>query len=241
MLGACLLFLSVTVCQAQDNFQPGYAILNDGTRINGQINFYTNEPWLNQRFIWLKDSASIASTGADRAKPKRYRIDEIQSYQAGQHTYEKVHYADLEKIQFKTLGANEHLLERLSAGKINSYRYYSYPKDIDIYVGTNSQEVNRRVKQEKDDLLASWKFLARKGTDDKFRNAFDYDIQKYFEDTPEVLQKYQNGGYGNEPVSAKKGLAARMVAMAKQKALMPLQYEAIAAAFNDYNLKNTSK
>jgi hypothetical protein len=56
-----LLLLSFSFCKAQVNYQPGFAILKDGTRVSGLINLNENAPWSNQRYIFLKDSAALAS------------------------------------------------------------------------------------------------------------------------------------------------------------------------------------
>lgn len=71
-LGICIsliLILPVTAAHAQDSYQPGYAILNDGTRLAGQIIPYSKTPWSNQRYIWMKDSAAVADNAS--AKPKK--------------------------------------------------------------------------------------------------------------------------------------------------------------------------
>lgn len=237
-LCTCLLFFTAFVCNAQDSFQPGFAVLNDGTRVSGEIMLYSKTPWSNQRYIWMKDSVAVAAN--PNAKPKKYKADDLKSYQVGNRSFEKVHFVDLEKLQFKNLGTNDHMMERLNTGKITAYRYYGYPIEF-VRVAASEDEMEKKLQKENDDLLNSWKYLARKGDDDKYRDIFDYDLQKYFEDTPEVLQKYQAGGYGNEPVSQKKGLAAKMMAMAKKATYAHMQYEPLVAAINDYNAKNPVK
>jgi hypothetical protein len=102
-------------------------------------------------------------------------------------------------------------------------------------------EIAARRKKKTNELLRGYKILTVKDNEGKPKNAFDYDLQKYFEDTPAVLQKYQGGGYGNEPIVAKKGLAAKMIAMAKKAAFKPQEADAIILAFNDYNDKNAAK
>ncbi|MDB5126896.1 hypothetical protein [Mucilaginibacter sp.] len=233
IIGICLLFLTgLSTVKAQDTFLPGYVILNDGTKIGGSISLYENAPWLNQRFIWLKDSTAVA-------KPKKYKVGDIKSYQVGDRSFEKVHYVDMENIQFKTLGANDHMMERLSSGKINSFKFYSYPEEIEVYVGLSSAEVAERTQQKKGELLRGYKILSSKD-DDKLRNAFDYDLQKYFKDTPAILEKYKKGEYGNEPI-VKMGLAAKMISMARKAAFKPKEADAIVMAFNDYNNVNLAK
>lgn len=230
------LFCSLTALKAQETYSPGYAILSDGSRVSGKISFYADAPWTNQRYILLKDSASLAESKSDNVKPKKYRVDDLKSYQTGDRKFEKVHYVDTENLQLKSLGSNDHMMEKLSGGRIDVYRYYSYPKDFDIYYGDYKEKMAKDHKE----LMNGWKMLSQKDND-KMQNAFDYDLQKYFADTPDVLKKFQNGEYGNEPVSTKKGLAARMISMAKKAALMPMQYETLVAAFNDYNQKNPTK
>lgn len=240
-LSFCLslfLILILTTVHAQDTYQPGYVILNDGTRISGQILLYSKTPWSNQRHIWMKDSAALATNL--NVKPKKYKADDLKSYQVGNRCFEKVHFVDLEKLQFKNLGTNDHMMEKLNSGKITAYRYYGYPIEF-VRVAASEAEMDRMLEKENDDLLNSWKYLAKKDGDEKYHDIFDYDLQKYFEDTPEVLQKYQAGSYGNEPVSQKKGLAAKMMAMAKKATYSHMHYESFVAAIDDYNAKNAIK
>ena len=67
------LLLSVSVCKAQD-YHPGYVILNDGTRISGWVKLNEAEPWLNQRYVRIRDSAAIAAD--PNAKDKRIRTND---------------------------------------------------------------------------------------------------------------------------------------------------------------------
>lgn len=230
--------LSFCICKAQQNFQPGYVILADGTRKAGLIILNDEEPWYNQRRIWMKDSAEYAANPA--VKPKKYIADDLKLFQVGPRIFDKVHYVDMENLQLKSLGSNDHMMERLSIGRINAHRYYQYPKDFDGFMGTKDEFEKWKAKK-KNDLLIGFKILSQKD-DEKLENAFDYDLQKYFNDTPDVLTKYQNGGYGNEPVVKKGGgLAAKMMAMARKAAFKPQEADAIVMAFNDYNQKNPVK
>lgn len=232
-MSICLLFLTgLTTVKAQENYLPGSVMLNDGTKIAGSIALYENAPWLNQRFIWFKDSTSTA-------KPKKYKVGDIKAYQVSDRAFEKVHYVDIENIQFKTLGSNDHLMEKISSGKINSFKFYSYPEEIEVYVNLSSAEVAEKTQQKTDALLRGYKILSSKDGD-KLRNAFDYDLQKYFQDTPAILDKYKKGEYGNEPI-VKMGLGARMMAMARKAAFKPKEADAIAVAFNEYNNVNSAK
>jgi hypothetical protein len=138
------------------------------------------------------------------------------------------------------MGTNDHMLERLAYGRIKAHRFYSYPADTEGYIGTE-EEIAAKQEEKKNDLLTGYKILTQKDNENKLHDAFEYDLQKYFEDTPEVAQKYQSGAYGNQPVVAKKGFAARMIAMAKKAAFKPEEANAIIAAINDYNNKNTEK
>lgn len=236
ILVVTLLSLSISVSKAQ-NYEPGYVILNDGTRVSGSIALNEAEPWYNQRYIRIKDSVAFAKD--PNVKPRRIKTDDMKFYQAGTRIFDKVHYVDMENLQLKSFGSNDHMMERLAVGKITAHRFYQYPADVAVYTGANESEVEQKEQQKKDDLVRGYAILAQKDNDNKLRNAFDYDLQKYFEDTPEVLEKYKSGGYGNQPV--KKGFAARMVAMAKKAAFKQEEADGIIAAFNDYNAKNKGK
>ncbi|MFB9845154.1 hypothetical protein [Mucilaginibacter ginsenosidivorans] len=234
-----LLLLISTDLKAQDTYQPGYVILNDGTRVPGLIRLNQREPWYNQRVIFMKDSAAVAADPNGKVKSKKYKFTDMKSYQVGQVKFEKVHYVDMENLQLKSLGSNDHMLEVLSSGRINSYRYYSYPPDIEADFGTE-EEQNAKEEKRKKDLINGFKILTKKDNESKFNDALDYDVQKYFKDAPEILEKYQKGEYGNQPTAPKKGLAAKMIAMAKKQTFKLEEANAIITAFNEYNQKNAA-
>lgn len=235
---AVLLLLSFSVSKAQVAYQSGSAILNDGTRISGSIMLDDDAPWHNQRFIFLKDSAQLAAN--PKAKAKKYKADDLKSYQVGDRAFDKVHFVDTENLQLKSLGTNDHMLERLAKGRIKAHRFYTYEADTEGFAGTEEEFIEWKKKRT-NNLLNGYKILITKDSEGKVKNAFDTDLQKYFEDTPEVLAKYKSGGYGNEPIVVKKGLAAKMIALAKKAAFKPQEAEAIILALKDYNEMNADK
>ena len=171
-------------------------------------------------------------------KARKFRFDDLKSYEVGGRVFEKVHYMDISKLQVKSLGANDHMLEKLANGKITVYRYYAYLDDI--YAGNSQASVQAEMKEDKDSSKRLWKMLIKKDGDDNFKDAFATNLEKYFEDTPVVLQRYQKGEYGNKP--KKKGLGAKMVGLAMQASgLDHLETDAMIAAFNDYNKENLTK
>lgn len=226
---------TITIAKAQITYERGYAILKDGTKISGMIGRFEQDPWFNQRFILFKDSTEFAAN--PKLKAKKYRADDLQFYQLGNVSYDKVHYVDVENLQLKSLGTNDHMMERLALGRINAHKFYQYPPDTQGFIGTEEEYIEWQKKNH-NALLNGYKILVVKDKETKPKNAFDVEILKYFEDTPEVFQKFKDGAYGNEPIVQKKGLAAKMVAMAKKVAFKPQEAEAIAAAINDYNKKN---
>jgi hypothetical protein len=230
------LLLSFSVCKAQ-NYLPGYVILNDGTRISGLIALNDDEPWYNQRYIRIKDSASMVNDPTP--KPKRYRTNDMQFYQAGERAFDKIHYINIENLQIKSFGSNDHMLERLAKGRINAHRFYQYPQDIAIY--GNEEQMEKEEARKKRNLIIGYKILFQKDDDTKLHDALDYDLPKEFEDTPDVLQRFKNGDYGNQPIVAKKGLAAKMISMAKKSAFKQEEATGIVLAFTEYNEKNAVK
>jgi hypothetical protein len=134
-----LLLLTFSVSKAQEAYQPGYAILNDGTRISGSIILYDEAPWFNQRFIFLKDSTQLA--GDPNTKAKKYKVADLKFYQVGTRAFDKVHFVDAENLQVKSFGANDHMLERLASGRIQAHRFTPTRQ-----TSTPSWERNRNIR-----------------------------------------------------------------------------------------------
>jgi hypothetical protein len=235
---AAILLLSFSVCRAQDNYQPGYIILNDGTRVGAFIALNDDAPWYNQRYIRYKDSAAFAAD--PNVKSKKIKVDDMKCFQAGTRIFDKIHYVNLENLQLKSMGTNDHMMERLAMGRINAHRFYQYPQDFVVYMASDD-EVAQKEAEKKNDLIKGYKILVQKDDETKLHDAFDFDLQKYFKDTPEVLEKFQSGGYGNQPIAAHMSLAQRMVSLAKKSAFKPEEADGIIAALNDYNDKNAGK
>ena len=236
---ALILISGALVCKAQDEqrtFYPGNVTFKDGTKANGFIGLYDGLPWYNQRFIMFVDSAAYAAN--PKSKGKKYRADDMQMYQAGTRIFDKVHYVNIENLQLKSLGTNDHMMERLSLGRITSHRFYDYPADTHGGVYANEEAIKEDEEKRKNDLLKGYKILCVKGDEKKQQNAFDMDIVKYLADVPAVQEKYQKGDYGNQPVVAHKGLMNKMVAYAKKTAFKEAEATAIIAAFNDYNAQS---
>lgn len=234
------LISSALFCKAQEQpptYQPGTITLKDGTRISGFILLYDSSPWSNQRRIWFIDSASYVAN--PNIKGKKYKVEDMQMYQAGTRIFDKVHYVNTENLQLKSLGNNDHMMERLSIGRITSHRFYDYPPDT--WGDTGSEEKIREDEEKmKEDLLKGYKIFCVKDDEKKLQNAFDLDMLKYLADVPAVQEKYQKGGYGNQPIVEHKGLMAKMVAHAKKTAFKQAEADAIVAAFNDFNAQSTS-
>ncbi len=225
----------LSVCKAQDipyEYRPGTVTFKDGTSENGMIRLHDDMPWYNQRYIWFIDSAAYAAN--PNAKGKKYRADDMQMYRVGDRIFDKVHYVNLENLQLKSMGTNDHMMERLTIGRISSHRFYDYPADYYADSGTE-EKLDQDEAQRKQDLLTGYKILCTKDDEKKQRNAFDIDMLKMLAEVPAVQDKYQTGGYGNQPVVAHKGLMAKMIATAKKSAFKQEEADAIVAAFNDYN------
>jgi len=233
-----LLLCSLQVVKAQDIYQPGFVILNDGTRVAGSIILYANAPWLNQQHIFLKDSVAMAASPNGEVKPKKYKTADIKFYQVGDRKFDKVHFVESTDLHFSILGSNNHMLERLTFGRIAAYRYYSYPPDMDTFTGSYEEYEKRKTHQ----LLAGYKVLARKDEKGNYHDTLNDGVQKgYFDDAPEIMKKYNEGGYGNEPSAKEKGLFAKMVAQAKKTTFKQQEADAIVAAFNEFNAAHPVK
>jgi len=228
-LTVLLFTLFLAVCKA-DDYQPGTITLKDGQRVSGLIKLYKNAPWKNQRFIWFKDSAAYAANPGIHAK--RYFSSQMKSYQVGSHTFVRVHYIDQAYINLRTLVNNYHMLERVSNGRIVSYIYYSYPPEIFDF----GDKAGEKAEIANDGQSIKYRILFKKDGARHFHNAYGYGLSAYFKDTPQVLQKYKNGEYGNEPTVTGASLYDR-IAMLCRRTIFTSQKESkgIIAAFNDYD------
>jgi outer membrane protein OmpA-like peptidoglycan-associated protein len=228
-LTVLLFSLFLAVCKA-DDYQPGYVILKDGHRVSGLIKLYKNAPWKNQRYIWFKDSAAYAANPSIHGK--KYFSSQLKSYQAGSHTYVRVHYIDQSYINLRTLVNNYHMLERVSNGRIVSYLYYSYPPEI-LDMGDKHGD---RVETGSDNQAMRYRIIFKKDGAKHFHNAYGYGLASYFKDTPQVLQKYNDGAYGNQPTVTDVSLYDRIAALCN-RTIFTSQKETkgIIAAFNDYD------
>jgi hypothetical protein len=232
---ALLFAATMLVCKAQEEkwmYRPGSVTFNDGTTVNGLVRIYDTMPWYNQRYISFIDSAAYAAN--PKVRGKKYRADDMQQYKVDYKIYDKVHYVNIENLQLKSLGRNDHMMERLCIGQITAHRFYDYPPDTYGEIGTEEQ-IRQSEEKRKNDLLRGYKVLCVKDGEKKQENAFDIDLLKYLAAVPAVQKKYQEGGYGNQPIVEHKGLAAKMLAMAKKAAFKQEEADAIVLAFNDYN------
>ncbi|WP_461448656.1 OmpA family protein [Mucilaginibacter sp.] len=228
-LTVLLFTLFLAVCKA-DDYQPGYIILKDGKQVSGLIKLYKNAPWKNQRFIWFKDSAAYAADPKTHAK--KYFSSQMKSYQVGSRTFVRVHYIDQSYINLRTLVNNYHMLERVSNGRIVSYIYYSYPPEIFDF----GDKTGERTEVANDGQSIKYRILFKKDGAKHFHNAYGYGLSAYFKDTPQVLQKYHDGSYGNEPTVDGASLYDRIATLCK-RTIFTSQKESkgIIAAFNDYD------
>jgi outer membrane protein OmpA-like peptidoglycan-associated protein len=228
-LTVLLFTMFLAVCKA-DDYQPGYVILKDGKHVSGLIKLYKDAPWKNQRFIWFKDSAAYAANPSIHAK--KYFSSELKSYQAGSHTFVRVHYIDQSYLNLRTLVNNYHMLERVSNGRIVAYMYYSYPPEILGFGDSNGE----RVEASGDNQAMRYRIIFKKDGAKHFHNAYGYGLASYFKDTPQVLQKYDDGSYGNVPNAHGASLYDRIATLCK-RTIFTSQKETkgIIAAFNDYD------
>jgi len=231
LLAILLLTISLTICKA-DSYQPGFVILKNGKRIGGQIKLYKNAPWKNQRYIWFKDSAAIAAN--PNAKPKKLYAADMKFYQAGTRQFVKVAYFDQAFIKLRNLYSNSWMLERVANGRFVAYMFYSSPPEFFDYFfadphGDQTEPVGN------DNAMIKYRIIFKKNNAKHFVNAYTYGLAKYFKDTPQILQKYSTGAYGNQP-DVDGSIFTRMSEICNRTIFTShAETNGIIAAFNDYN------
>jgi outer membrane protein OmpA-like peptidoglycan-associated protein len=231
LLAILLLAISLTVCKA-DSYQSGFVILKNGKRIGGQIKLYKNAPWKNQRYIWFKDSAAVAAN--PNAKPKKLYAADMKFYQAGTRQFVKVSYFDQAFIKLRNLYSNSWMLERVSNGRFVAYMFYSSPPEFFDYFFADPHG-DQTEPAGNDNAMIKYRIIFKKNNAKHFVNAYSYGLAKYFKDTPQILQKYSTGAYGNQP-DVDGSIFTRMSEICNRTIFTSrAETNGIIAAFNDYN------
>jgi outer membrane protein OmpA-like peptidoglycan-associated protein len=231
LLAVLLLAISFTICKA-DGYQSGFVILKSGKRISGQIKLYKNAPWKNQRFIWLKDSAALAAN--PNVSPKKIYASDMKFYQAGSRQFVKVTYVDQANIKLRNLFTNSWMLERVSNGRFVAYMYYSYPPEFFDYFFADSKG-DQTEPAGNDNAMIKYRIIFKKDNAKHFVNAYSYGLASYFKDTPQILQKYSTGAYGNQP-DVDGSIFTRLSEICNRTIFTShAETNGIIAAFNDYN------
>ena len=231
LLAVLLLTISLTICKA-DGYQQGFVILKNGKRIGGQIKLYKYAPWKNQRYIWFKDSAAVAAN--PNAKPKKLYAADMQFFQAGSRQFVKVSYFDQAFIKLRNLYTNSWMLERVANGRFVAYMFYSSPPEFFDYFFADPHG-DQTEPAGNDNASLKYRILFKKDNAKHFVNAYSYGLAKYFKDTPQILQKYQTGAYGNQP-DVDGSIFARILEICNRTIFTShAETKGIIAAFNDYN------
>jgi hypothetical protein len=231
LLALLLLTISLTICKA-DGYQSGFVILKNGKRVGGQIKLYKHAPWKNQRYIWFKDSAAIASN--PDAKPKKLYASDMKFYQAGTRQFVKVSYFDQAFIKLRNLYTNSWMLERVANGRFEAYMFYSSPPEFFDYFFADPKG-DQTEPDGNDNAMLKYRIIFKKNGAKHFVNAYSYNLAKYFEDTPQILDKYKAGTYGNQPDVD--GSMFDKLSEICNRTIFTSHAEStgIIAAFNDYN------
>jgi len=231
LLAILLLTISLTICKA-DGYQSGFVILKNGKRVSGQIKLYKNAPWKNQRFIWLKDSAALAAN--PKVSPKKIYASDMKFYQVGSRQFVKVTYVDQANLKLRNLYTNSWMLERVANGRFVAYMYYSYPPEFFDYFFADAKG-DQTEPAGNDNAMIKYRIIFKKNNAKHFVNAYTYGLASYFEDTPQILQKYSTGTYGNQP-DVDGSIFTRLSEICNRTIFTSrAETKGIIAAFNDYN------
>jgi outer membrane protein OmpA-like peptidoglycan-associated protein len=83
--------------------------------------------------------------------------------------------------------------------------------------------------------MIKYRIIFKKNNAKHFVNAYSYGLAKYFKDTPQILQKYSTGAYGNQP-DVDGSIFTRMSEICNRTIFTSrAETNGIIAAFNDYN------
>lgn len=173
--------------EADDNQYEGAIINLDGTETTGIIEANLQYPWIIQKYIRFFDVSLLNQEDKIKLKDKpKLDAKDLLGFRFEDKVYESHKYADLSALGPKALGTN-YFFELAVDGPIKLYKYYDSPPTVmqgdpeTIYAELrDTPHLFIKKGEEKIDLLSASK------------------LEKFISDSPEVLAKYESGGYGNK-------------------------------------------
>jgi hypothetical protein len=219
-LASCL---SVFI-QAQDltgNQHWGEIVFTNGNILKGVIEADFDSPWSIQKSITYFDAGLLSQEKIKNKDKVDYDPKDIVTVTIGDRIYEVQKYSDMTAAGTGSIPRN-YFLERIADGKIKLFKYYQTP----MFMG-NTNEVEASIKNGRNNP----DIIIYKG-EEKLKAIQNVDMREYLADCTTVLEKYQNGEYGNPKIDAEK---SKFAAKIHTEASIQAMKEWIKPLVTDYN------
>jgi hypothetical protein len=171
----------------------GYVITVKGDTLYGKITTWKKEPWWNQKKVKLKTTDG---------KTEKFKTDEAAEYMADAIGYKVIAYSDNSAIGFNMI-KRSYFMEVLTHGRIKAYRFYEMPSPVFVGQLDEHEKELQRIREE-------WQLLVEKEGGKLTRIADVKGLKKLLGDNKAIIEKFNNGGYGNVKTEGKKGLGKLM-------------------------------
>ena len=159
-----------------------------------------NRPWLHQQKIFTVDKNLFESLSKIKNKDKiDFKAGDLKGYKIGSQLYETQKYADVAAGGPIAALPKDYFMEVAVQGKITVYKFYAEPERT----GSNSHLSFEELEQQ--ELNNPFILILKEGQ--KLKETTTIKIENYFGDNERVMEKYNNGEYGNMVLDTeKKGL-----------------------------------
>ncbi|GEM_PF-1669428 len=178
-----------------DEFK-GEIYLNKGGSRPGYIDMKGSDrsPWANQQSVKFFSEEALADGKVKGKEKEKFKPKALKGYLAGERYFESIKIS-ASKVSTGIGIASQKFVERLADGKINLYKLYEAPDPAGVYVGEEEIAAHEAdLERMRNEPLY---VLQKDGG--KYTLMRKINLSDWLSDCPEVLEKYESGGYGIEP------------------------------------------
>ena len=150
-----------------------------------------------------------------------FTVFDLKGFKIGDQLYETQKYSDMSSVSMSSLGG-QYFLEVVEHGKICLYKYYQKPFLEEGSAPLTEAELYQKFKNNPQILIF------KEGQ--KVKEVTSVKLEPYFGDNAQLMEKYNNGGYGNKVKDPEKSKAGKFFDRITEN-----QGEFIREMVKDYN------
>lgn len=221
------------------NHSEAKLTLSDGKILEGVVilhdRFYVQPYQSNYGVSFVTRADYLASLGAvNKSNTHQYKIPEVKEYTIAEKTFKYITYKNTKEL---TIGKQDVLAEEFVKGNACIYLMFNIPDNApkgagDFAFGLLADAAGAKTVHisEQDSRINPCVFISiDNGIPTTILNSKG--LAETFKKNTEIAEKIKKGEYGNQPVSEKTGLMAKMGNALNQQ----ISLETYARIVNDYN------